>query len=108
MAKNPRIPITLSKEMKEYFEEESKRTGLSQSALIVIMLRKQFDRMKKERLIWLDSFECYLFEKIVDFKKRLVENEGNKEVEWLLNNCIEQFMEILSEYDLNYKYDLGA
>lgn len=56
----------------------------------------------------MDNFESYLFDKISDFKKRLVENEGNKEVEWFLNNCIDQFMEILSEYNLNYKYDLGA
>ena len=49
MAKNPRIPITLTKEMKEYFEEESKRTGLSQSALIVIMLRKQFEKINKKK-----------------------------------------------------------
>lgn len=48
MAKNPRIPITLTKEMKEYFEKESERTGLSQSALIVLMLRKQFEKIKKK------------------------------------------------------------
>lgn len=56
----------------------------------------------------MDNFESYLFDKISDFKKRLVENEGNPEVEWFLNNCIEQFIEVLSEYNLNYKYDLGA
>lgn len=49
MAKNPRIPITLPKEMKEYFEEESKRTGLSQSALIVFILRREFEKIKKKK-----------------------------------------------------------
>ena len=49
MAKNPRIPITLPKEIKEYFEEESKRTGLSQSSLIVFILRQYFEKIKKEK-----------------------------------------------------------
>ena len=49
MAKNPRIPITIPKEMKEYFEEESKRTGLSQSSLIVFILRQHFERIKEKK-----------------------------------------------------------
>lgn len=56
----------------------------------------------------MDNFESFLFDKIYDFKQKLAENEGNKEVEWCLNACIEEFMEILSEYNLNYKFDLGA
>ena len=48
MAKNPRLPITLTREMKEYFEKESERTGVSQSNLVVYMLMKEFERMKKK------------------------------------------------------------
>jgi len=48
MAINPRIPVKLTKEMKEYFEEESKRTGLSQSTLIFIILRDYFENIKKK------------------------------------------------------------
>lgn len=44
----PRIPITITKEMKKYFEEESKKTGISQSALIVMMLSKEFEKIKKK------------------------------------------------------------
>ena len=36
----PRITITLTEEMKEYFERKSKETGVSQSALIVLELNK--------------------------------------------------------------------
>lgn len=56
----------------------------------------------------MDDFESYLFNKITDYKKRIDENKGSKEVLWCLNNCLEEFMEILSEYNLNYKYELGA
>ena len=44
----PRISITITDEMKDYFEEQSKITGVSQSALIVMMLSKEFERNKKE------------------------------------------------------------
>jgi len=59
-------------------------------------------------VIIVDDFESYLFNKITDYKKRIDENKGSKEVLWCLNNCLEEFMEILSEYNLNYKYELGA
>jgi len=45
----PRIPITITEEMKRYFEEESKKTGISQSALIVMMLSKEFERIKNNK-----------------------------------------------------------
>lgn len=48
MAKKPRIPVMLTKEMKEYFEKESERTGLSQSALIFMILNKEFEKIKKK------------------------------------------------------------
>lgn len=34
--------------MKKYFEEQSKKTGLSQSALIVMMLSREYERIKKK------------------------------------------------------------
>jgi len=46
MAKNPRIPITITKEMKDYFEKESLRTGLSQSTLIFMIVSKEFEKIK--------------------------------------------------------------
>lgn len=42
----PRISITITEEMKNYFENESKKTGISQSALIVMMLSKEFEKNK--------------------------------------------------------------
>lgn len=48
MAKNPRIAVKLTNEMKKYFEEESLRTGLSQSSLIFIILRDYFEDLKKK------------------------------------------------------------
>lgn len=48
MAKNPRIPIKLTEEMKRYFEEESLRTGLSQSTLIFMIVSKEFEKIKKK------------------------------------------------------------
>lgn len=56
----------------------------------------------------MDQFEVYLFDKINEFRKRINDNNGNDEVLWLLNSCLEEFMEILSEYNLNYKYELEA
>jgi len=44
----PRIPITITDDMKKYFEEQSKKTGISQSALIVMMLSKEFEKIKKK------------------------------------------------------------
>lgn len=46
--KNPRIPVRLTEEMKEYFEKESLRTGLSQSTLIFMVLRDYFENLKKK------------------------------------------------------------
>lgn len=48
MAKNPRIPVRLTNEMKKYFEEESLKTGLSQSSLIFNILRDYFENLKKK------------------------------------------------------------
>lgn len=56
----------------------------------------------------MDCFERFLIHKICEFENRLKENEGNKEVEWFLNLCLEEFLNILSEYNLNYKFEIGA
>lgn len=56
----------------------------------------------------MDCFERFLICKICEFENRLKENEGNKEVEWSLNLCLEEFLNILSEYNLNYKFEIGA
>ena len=56
----------------------------------------------------MDNFESYLFNKINDYRERIEENKSDKAVSWCLNSTLEEFMEILSEYNLNYKYDLGA
>ena len=45
----PRITITITEEMKKYFEELSKNTGVSQSALISLELSKSLEsKIKKE------------------------------------------------------------
>jgi len=51
----------------------------------------------------MDNFENYLFNKISVCIQRIEENKGNSEVLWSLNNTLEEFVEILSEYNLNYK-----
>lgn len=52
----------------------------------------------------MDKFENYLFEKIVDCKNKISENEGNQEVSFCLENMLEEYMEIMSHYNLNIKY----
>lgn len=44
----PRISITISEEMKKYYEELSKKTGVSQSALIALDLSKIFKNEKEK------------------------------------------------------------
>lgn len=44
----PRISITITDDMKKYYEELSKQTGVSQSALIALDLTKLFKNKKKE------------------------------------------------------------
>lgn len=56
----------------------------------------------------MDKFENYLFNKIIDYKNRLNENKGNYEIEWALNNCLEEITEVFSVYNLEYKDQLGA
>lgn len=51
----------------------------------------------------MDEFENYLFEKINTFRGKVKDNECDPNVVWALNNCLEEFMEILSEYNLNFK-----
>lgn len=62
----------------------------------------------------MDNFETYLFNKIREIQDSIKENEsseneiGKREVLWSLNNTLEELVEILANYTLNYKYDLGA
>lgn len=43
-----RICITISEEIKKYFEDLSKKTGVSQSALIALELNKAMENNKKK------------------------------------------------------------
>lgn len=51
----------------------------------------------------MDKFEDYMFNKIVDCKNRITENNNNKEVLFCLENILEEYMEIMSYYNLNIK-----
>lgn len=42
----PRVNINISEELKEYFEELSKETGASQSALMAIALKDYIEQKK--------------------------------------------------------------
>jgi len=42
----PRVNITISDELKEYFEDLSKETGASQSALMCIALKEYVEQKK--------------------------------------------------------------
>lgn len=42
----PRVNINISDEMKKYFEEKSKETGVSQSALMVMAISEYLDQKK--------------------------------------------------------------
>ena len=52
----------------------------------------------------MDNFENYLFDKIVDCKNRINENSHNKEVLFCLESMLEEYMEIMSHYNLNIKH----
>lgn len=52
----------------------------------------------------MDNFENYLFEKIVDCKNRITENAHSKEVLFCLESMLEDYMEIMSYYNLNIKH----
>lgn len=57
----------------------------------------------------MDNFESYLFDRINEIKGSIDENlnisneEGKNEVLWCLNNTLEEVVEILANYTLNYK-----
>lgn len=42
----PRVNINISDEMKKYFEQKSKETGVSQSALMVMAISEYLDQKK--------------------------------------------------------------
>lgn len=46
----------------------------------------------------------YLFDKILEYKERYINSkEKDESVAWALDNCLEEFLEILSYYNLNCK-----
>ena len=56
----------------------------------------------------MDDFERFLFSRINDFENRIKENseiesENKDEILWALNCCVEELLDILSNYNLNYK-----
>lgn len=51
----------------------------------------------------MDKFEAYMFEKISQYKIRLEESKNNDDIYWAMNNSLEEFLEILSYYNLNCK-----
>lgn len=57
----------------------------------------------------MDNFENYLFDRIKEIKNSINENinsdndNGKKEVLWSLNNTLEEVVDILANYTLNYK-----
>ena len=57
----------------------------------------------------MDNFESYLFNRISEIKVMINDNansgseEGKNEVLWCLNNTLEEVVEILANYTLNYK-----
>lgn len=42
----PRVNINISDEMKKYFEQKSKETGIAQSALMVMAISEYLDQKK--------------------------------------------------------------
>lgn len=57
----------------------------------------------------MDCFENYLFNRINEIKNSIEENTNSdndtckNEVLWSLNNTLEEVVEILANYTLNYK-----
>ena len=57
----------------------------------------------------MDNFESYLFDRINEIKNSIDENSNSindkckNEVLWSLNNTLEEVVEILANYTLNYK-----
>lgn len=50
----------------------------------------------------MDPFQSYLLDKIIDYRGK-VNNQENEDIKWAMGNCLEELLEVFSEYDLNYK-----
>ncbi|WP_166484862.1 hypothetical protein [Clostridium cuniculi] len=50
----------------------------------------------------MDPFQSYLLDKINDYRDRL-NNESDENIRFSIINCLEEVLEIFSQYDLNYK-----
>lgn len=46
----------------------------------------------------------YLLDKIIEYRDRFIESKDkNEDIAWSMNNCLEEFIEILAYYSLNCK-----
>lgn len=52
----------------------------------------------------MDQFEEYLLDKINDHRERLSKTDDDS-IRWSLNNCISEFLEILSQYNTKFKIE---
>lgn len=62
----PRVNINISEEMKKYFEEKSKETGIAQSALMVMAISEYLDQKKMLSSLEPMLEQLKLLEKIKD------------------------------------------
>lgn len=57
----------------------------------------------------MDNFETYLFNRISELRESIENTKtsdngnGKKEILWSLNNTLEELVDILANYTLNYK-----
>lgn len=64
----PRVNINISEEMKRYFEEKSKETGIAQSALMVMAISEYLDQKKMLNSLGPMIEQLKLLEKVKDNK----------------------------------------
>lgn len=65
----PRVNINISDEMKQYFEEKSKETGVAQSALMVMAISEYLDQKKMINSIEPMLKQMELLQNIKEFNK---------------------------------------
>ena len=65
----PRVQISISEEMKSYFEELSKETGASQSSLMCIAIKEYIEQKKMMKQIPLMLEQMKFLEGMKDLKK---------------------------------------
>lgn len=70
----PRVNINISDEMKQYFEQKSKETGVSQSALMVTAIYEYLDQKKAINTLNLLADKMQTLEngqEILDIEKKI-------------------------------------